>query len=155
MNKNRKIKNLLIMTCLILTAPLSIATTVELGFDEAAYERDFKEKKSKELWLNSLDCREFSTAEVCNDINEKIKHLELSNYQKMTFDNQLKKISFLIRNDKEKIAIKRYDYFLKSLYSSVDDNISADIKDNRENIWELIKNYSLSDKYQANPKYKL
>ncbi len=155
MNKNRKIKNLLIMTCLILTAPLSIATTVELGFDKDAYERDFKEKKSKELWLNSLDCREFSTAEVCNDINEKIKHLELSNYQKMTFDNQLKKISFLIRNDKEKIAIKRYDYFLKSLYSSVDDNISADIKDNRENIWELIKNYSLSDKYQANPKYKL
>lgn len=153
MNGKIKIKKLLIISSLILAAPISTAESESLGFDKNAY-YDIKETPNK-LWLNSLDCREFSSIDVCSNINKKIKKIKLTNYQRMTFDNQLKKISFLIRNDKEKVAVKRYDYFLKSLYSSVDDNVKADIEINKENIWDLIKNYSLSDKYQPNPKYKL
>lgn len=112
-------------------------------------------RTNQETWLNDLNCNEFTSEKTCQEMEIALKDLKLNNYEKMTFDNQLKKIAILIRKDKEKIAIKRYDYFLKSFSSVLDDDSWAKVKENKSGIWDLIKNYSLSDQYQADPKYKI
>ena len=80
---------------------------------------------------------------------------ELSSFEQMTFDNQLKKITHLMHKDKIKIAEKRYDYFLNLLRESVPNKTMKKIEEKKETIWNILLNYSKSTEYTPNPKYKV
>lgn len=107
------------------------------------------------IWLNDLNCTSFIEDSACKEIHSSIYDIELSKYHKLTFDNQLKKITFLMKKDRLDIASKKYDYF----FSMLKDNISTDkmeeLELNKSNIYNLLLNYSKSSSYVQNPKYKL
>lgn len=110
---------------------------------------------SEEIWLNELDCKDYTKTENCIILNSTIKDLELSNYGRLTMDNQLKKITHLMRKDKIKIAEKRYDYLLELLKEQIKKEDFIKIENNKKIIWDILYNYSKSNDYQSNPKYKL
>ncbi len=110
---------------------------------------------SEEIWLNELDCKDYAKTENCITLNNTIKDLELSNYGRLTMDNQLKKITHLMRKNKIKIAEKRYDYLLELLKEQIKKEDFVKIENNKKIIWDILYNYSKSNDYQSNPKYKL
>lgn len=110
---------------------------------------------SEEMWLNELDCKDYTKPENCIILNSTIDKLELSNYGRLTMDNQLKKITHLIRKDKIKIAEKRYDYLLELLKEQIKKEDFIKIENNKKIIWDILYNYSRSNDYEPNPKYKL
>ena len=110
---------------------------------------------AKELWLNDLDCSTYGRKSECIELGVALKEIELSSFEQMTFDNQLKKITHLMHKDKIKVAEKRYDYFFNLLRESVSDKTIKKIEDKKEIIWNILLNYSKSNEYTSNPKYKV
>lgn len=110
---------------------------------------------AKEIWLNDLDCSSYGGKSECIKLENVLKEIELSNFEQMTFDNQLKKITHLMHKDKIKIAEKRYNYFLDLLRESVPNKTMKEIEESKETIWNILLNYSKSPEYTSNPKYKV
>lgn len=110
---------------------------------------------AKEIWLNDLDCSSYGSKSECVELGSVLKEIELSSFEQMTFDNQLKKITHLMHKDKIKVAEKRYDYFLNLLRESVSNKTMKEIENNKETIWNILLNYSKSPEYTSNPKYKV
>lgn len=110
---------------------------------------------AEKMFLNDLDCMEFSTQDVCVELNKSLNEIELSSFEAMTFDNQLKKITHLLRKDKEKIAKKRYKIFLDSAYDTLNKENATFLMQYESDIWSILKKYSESEHYTANPHYKL
>lgn len=108
-----------------------------------------------ETWLNDLNCLNYIEKEKCESIYKIGNNLNLSNYHKATFDNQLKKITFLLNKDKEEMAEKKYEYFFKSINNIIKEEQKIELDKEKDNIWNLLKNYSKSNDYTPNPKYKL
>lgn len=107
-----------------------------------------------DVWLNDLDCTKYAEKESCVDMRVALKELDLSKYTSLTFDNQLKKITYLLNRDKDEIAAKRF----KNLFTLFEENLEGEkkkaIKENKDNIWNLIVNYSKSEDYTSDVKYK-
>jgi len=110
---------------------------------------------AKEIWLNDLDCSSYGKKSECIELGSILNETELSSFEQMTFDNQLKKITHLMHKDKIKIAEKRYDYFLNLLRESVPNKTMKKIEEKKETIWNILLNYSKSTEYTPNPKYKV
>tara|TARA_Y100000588_G_scaffold210270_1_gene224314 strand:- start:138841 stop:139230 length:390 start_codon:yes stop_codon:yes gene_type:complete len=110
---------------------------------------------AKEIWLNDLDCSSYGNKSECIELGSILNETELSSFEQMTFDNQLKKITHLMHKDKIKIAEKRYDYFLNLLRESVPNKTMKKIEEKKETIWNILLNYSKSTEYTPNPKYKV
>lgn len=115
----------------------------------------FSQQALSNTWLNDLECSSFIEQTECEKIYNATKNTDLSDYSKLTFDNQLKKITFLLNKKKDKIAAKKYDYFIKSLNQKLDEEQKKKINEQKDNIWTLLKNYSISEDYTPNPKYKI
>ena len=108
---------------------------------------------AKENLLNDLDCSNYIEASECNDIYSYFKKQKIDKYHLVTFDNQLKKITYLLNKDKDKIAEKKFNYFFEILEEEVDDK--TELNNNKDTLWALLKGYSKSDEYTSNPKYNL
>lgn len=110
---------------------------------------------AEKIWLNDLNCIEFSTEDVCKNLNESLSDLKLNSFEAMTFDNQLKKITHLLRKDKKEIAKKRYEIFLNSAYETLNKNNAVFLMEYESDIWNILEKYSKSDYYTPNPNYKI
>lgn len=122
-----------------------------------------------QIWLNDLKCSDYTDAKSCDKLWKSLTEVEFSDYEKLTFDNQLKKITFLINKDKEKVARQRYErlfsIFKKKLEKKDEMNLAlkdkinnlnlSDLNSNKEIIWSILLNYAKSPEYTPNPKYKL
>lgn len=106
-------------------------------------------------YLNDLNCTNYIEESKCMEIYNIYQKENLSSYQLATFDNQLKKITFLLNKDKDDIAKKKYDYFFKSIKEDVNERQKSILSAKKDDIWDLIVNYSKSEDYTPNPKYKL
>lgn len=106
-------------------------------------------------YLNDLNCTNYIEESKCMDIYNIYQKENLSSYQLATFDNQLKKITFLLNKDKDDIAKKKYDYFFKSIKEEVNERQKSILSAKKDDIWDLIVHYSKSEDYTPNPKYKL
>lgn len=122
-----------------------------------------------QIWLNDLNCSDYTDSQSCEKLWKNLTKIEFSDYEKLTFDNQLKKITFLINKEKEKVARQRYErlfsIFKKKLEKKDEMNLAlkdkinnlntSDLNSNKEIIWDILLNYAKSPEYTPNPKYKL
>lgn len=108
---------------------------------------------AKENLLNDLDCSNYIEASECNNIYSYFKDQKIDKYHLVTFDNQLKKITYLLNKNKDKIAEKKFNYFFEILEEEVNDK--TELYKNKDNLWALLNSYSKSNEYTSNPKYNL
>lgn len=109
---------------------------------------------SSDRFVNDLNCEDYIDMGECKKLYELFKNEKIDNYHMATFDNQLKKISSLLKRNKDKIARKKYNYFFEILEDEVDEDKKEELYKSKEKMWDLIFNYSKSDDYINNPKYK-
>lgn len=106
-------------------------------------------------FLNDLSCEKYIDKEDCASLYVFFKDRKIDNYYLITFDNQLRKITYLLHDGRDDIARKKYNYFFEVLEDTIEKDDQSELKNYKEKVWVLISNYSKSDDYTSNPNYKL
>lgn len=109
----------------------------------------------KTTWINDLSCEKYTSYENCKKISKFPTSVDLTSYEKMTFDNQLKKITHLLHKGKEDIAASRYEMLFSALEDTLKPSGRIILNENKESFWIILVNYSKSEDYTPNPKYKM
>lgn len=111
---------------------------------------------AKTSFVNDLNCENYITEDQCNNITNILNDKKISNYGKLTFENQLKKITSMIYRKKEKIAMAKYEYFFEILEDelTLDKSEKTKFSSMKDDVWTLLLNYSKSEDYNSNIEYK-
>ena len=105
--------------------------------------------------LNNLNCENYISRTECINLNDQFEKMNFPKFEKMMIDNQLRKITYLLNENRDFIAKKKYDYLFELLQESNTQKDFSIINKNKKTIFNLINNYAKSNEYTKDFKYNL